>query len=195
MKPAGRTRERWCAITFALTLSSESSMPCGSGMSGCKTSLPVVRRQMSFAYTELAEGIHSHRTTVRAKRRSGMDGLSDLIFRGFRGVTQSIGSAIFQKVATCVVFAGYCGSQQRIRAFRMEVDEANNHSIREVLLACGISFQRAHACALESFFTVWLPAPLMASVSVENPEQATSITRSPRARICRAITACRSSII
>jgi len=67
----------------------------------------------------------------------GMDGLSDLMFRGFRGITQSIGSAIFEKVATCVVFAGYCGSQQRIRAFRMEVDEANNHSIREALLTVG----------------------------------------------------------
>ena len=67
----------------------------------------------------------------------GMDGISDLIFRGFQVITRSIGSAIFGAVATCVVFAGYCGAQHRIRAFRMEVDRRNSHSIREVLLAIG----------------------------------------------------------
>ena len=67
----------------------------------------------------------------------GMDDISDLIFRGFQVITRSIGSAIFGAVATCVVFAGYCGAQHRIRAFRMEVDRRNSHSIREVLLAIG----------------------------------------------------------
>jgi hypothetical protein len=42
MRRAAKTPELWSATTFALTSSNESSMPCGSGMSGCTTSSPVV---------------------------------------------------------------------------------------------------------------------------------------------------------
>jgi hypothetical protein len=67
----------------------------------------------------------------------GMESISDVMFRGFRVTSRSIGSAIFGAVATCVVFSGNCAVQQRLRAFRMEVDRTNNHSIREVLPAVG----------------------------------------------------------
>jgi|SRR5271165_5916074 len=66
-----------------------------------------------------------------------MDALVDLIFRGFQVITRNIGGAILERVATCVVIAGYCVRQERIRAFRMEVDRANRCTIREVLLAVG----------------------------------------------------------
>jgi hypothetical protein len=51
----------------------------------------------------------------------GMDGISDVVFRGFKVITQSIGTAIGPVASTCVVFAGYCASQRRLRVFRMEV--------------------------------------------------------------------------
>jgi hypothetical protein len=66
-----------------------------------------------------------------------VDALADLIFRGFKVITRNIAVALFERVATCVVFAGYCTREKRIRAFRMEVSRANKHNIREVLKNVG----------------------------------------------------------
>jgi hypothetical protein len=66
-----------------------------------------------------------------------MDALADLVFRGFKVITRNIAVALLERVATCVVFGGYCMREKRIRVFRMEVDGANNHSIHEVLKAVG----------------------------------------------------------
>lgn len=76
------------------------------------------------------QGIPGHHDT-------GMDGISDLMFRGFQVMARSIGSAMFERAATCVVFAGYCETTQGIRAFRMETDSQNRQSINEVLRNVG----------------------------------------------------------
>ena len=74
---------------------------------------------------------------VRGSHDFSMDALADLVFRGFRVITRNIGVALLEKVATCVVFAGYCFRQKRIRVYRMEVDRTISHVMREVLLAAG----------------------------------------------------------
>lgn len=63
-----------------------------------------------------------------------MNGISDLIFRGFKVTAQSIGAAIFEGNLTTVIFAGYCPTENRLRAFRMDVDKSNQCRINEILL-------------------------------------------------------------
>lgn len=62
-----------------------------------------------------------------------MDGISDLMFRGFKVITKDIGSAISQSAATSILFAGYCTSAHSLRAFRMEMNTQAQHSLQEVL--------------------------------------------------------------
>lgn len=66
-----------------------------------------------------------------------MDGISDLMFRSFKVITKDIGSAISQNAATSILFAGYCTSTQRLRAFRMEMNTQAQHSLHEVLQETG----------------------------------------------------------
>lgn len=63
----------------------------------------------------------------------GMDGIADIMQRGFRAVSRQIGVAIGPSVATCVVFAGHCTTQGKLRAFQMERTSLNKFSFHEVL--------------------------------------------------------------
>jgi hypothetical protein len=40
---------------------------------------------------------------------------------------------LFEKGRTCVVFAGYCSKEKRLRAFRLETDNLNNVSFEEII--------------------------------------------------------------
>jgi hypothetical protein len=62
-----------------------------------------------------------------------MDGVADVISRGFTVVARSISSALFEKAATCVVFAGFCHQKKRIRAYRMEFNKNAIVTCNEVL--------------------------------------------------------------
>lgn len=87
-----------------------------------------------------------------------MDGIADVMRRGFGAVCREIGSAIFERVATAVVFAGYCVTQKRIRVFRMQVDGQLNPSFGEILLqvgdyevfGSGAQAARAHLAGVET---------------------------------------------
>ena len=65
----GKNTRRWYAIMFAPTLSSASSMCCVSGMSGCKTLLPVASHPMSCASKGSANS--QGRGTSRRNRANG----------------------------------------------------------------------------------------------------------------------------
>lgn len=66
-----------------------------------------------------------------------MDGVADVMFRGFSVITREIGQALFGRVATSIVFAGYCISNQALRTFRMTINALNVLSIDEILLQVG----------------------------------------------------------
>lgn len=62
-----------------------------------------------------------------------MDGIADVMCRGFRVICDNIAQELFEKAATCVVFAGLCKTQNRIRVFEMSLDGNNSHSFEEIL--------------------------------------------------------------
>lgn len=66
-----------------------------------------------------------------------MDGISDVVFSGFKVITQAIGTAIFHNAATSILVAGYCPTKSRHRAFQMDMDAQAQHSMREVLCNVG----------------------------------------------------------
>jgi len=66
-----------------------------------------------------------------------MDGVADVMFRGFSVITREIGQALFERVATTIVFAGYCISRHDLRVFRMTVDAQNALSLNEISLNVG----------------------------------------------------------
>ncbi|MEN3793370.1 hypothetical protein [Fulvimarina sp. MAC3] len=68
---------------------------------------------------------------------TGMDGVSDVVFRTFKVIAGNIGQAIFQASATEIIFAGYCTTNHRLRAFRMEANQQNVATLSEVLTQTG----------------------------------------------------------
>ncbi|WP_315921869.1 hypothetical protein [Mesorhizobium sp. SP-1A] len=101
----------------------------GMGFAGSS----VVALMMKEALAEIVSNLQA----VPIFHDFGMDGIANVMFRGFKVIAKSISTALFEKAATCVVFAGYCEVEQRIRAFRMQLDKQNNASIVEVLHAVG----------------------------------------------------------
>lgn len=99
----------------------------------CFAGSSVVALMMKEALAEIVSNLQA----VPTWHDFGMGGISKVMFRGFEVISKSISTALFEKAATCVVFAGYCTVKQRIRVFRMELDEQNNASIDEVLHSVG----------------------------------------------------------
>jgi hypothetical protein len=64
----------------------------------------------------------------------GMDGIADIMFRVYSLVSDDICGSIGAAGCTCVLFAGYCTTQHRLRAFRMEIDQKSSLSCKEVLI-------------------------------------------------------------
>ena len=63
----------------------------------------------------------------------GMDAISDFVFRAYRAVSRDLCATLLEQGRTCIVFAGFCATQQKLRAFRMETDMENVTNKSEVL--------------------------------------------------------------
>lgn len=66
-----------------------------------------------------------------------MDEIADVISRGFTVVAKSIATALFEKAATCVVFAGFCHRVKALRTYRMEFNHKAVVTCNEVLQNAG----------------------------------------------------------
>ncbi|HEY8098153.1 MAG TPA: hypothetical protein VIE65_18995 [Methylobacter sp.] len=63
----------------------------------------------------------------------GMDSIADFVFRAYGVISQELCATIFEHGRTCIVFGGFCATQNKLRAFRMETDVQNQRHISEVL--------------------------------------------------------------
>ncbi|WP_354048739.1 hypothetical protein [Bradyrhizobium sp. LB12.1] len=66
-----------------------------------------------------------------------MEGIADFVFRAYRVISAELCATILEHGRTCIVFAGYCAIQKRLRAFRIETDHQNFCHKREVLVSDG----------------------------------------------------------
>jgi hypothetical protein len=67
----------------------------------------------------------------------GMDAISDYMFRAYRVISRDLCATILEQGRTCIVFAGFCATHQKLRAFRMETDAKNLTHKFEVLTQDG----------------------------------------------------------
>jgi hypothetical protein len=67
----------------------------------------------------------------------GMDGIADFVFRAYKAISRDLCATISEQGCTCIVFAGFCAKQQKLRAFRMETDAGNVTRTSEVLTKDG----------------------------------------------------------
>jgi hypothetical protein len=103
----------------------ESSGDLGMAFSGSSSVALMTKEALAEIVRDLQGIRHVH--------DMDMDGIADVMRRGFRVICNNISQALFEKVATCVVFAGQCKSQGRVRVFEMSVDSTNTHSFSEIL--------------------------------------------------------------
>jgi len=64
----------------------------------------------------------------------GMDGIADFVFRAYGVISKDLCATILEQGLTRIVFAGYCATQQKLRAFRIETDSQNQRQKCEVLI-------------------------------------------------------------
>lgn len=67
----------------------------------------------------------------------GMEGIADFVFRAYKVISKDLCATILDQGRTCIVFAGYCAIQKRLRAFRIETDQQNVCHKREILTSDG----------------------------------------------------------
>lgn len=103
----------------------ESSGDLGMAFSGSSSVALMTKEALAEIVRDLQGIRHVH--------DMDMDGIADVMRRGFRVICDNISQALFESVATCVVFAGQCNTQGRIRVFKMSVDSTNIHSFTEIL--------------------------------------------------------------
>lgn len=103
----------------------ESSGDLGMAFSGSSSVALMAKEALAEIVRDLQGIRHVH--------DMDMDGIADVMLRGFHVVCNKIAPALFENVATCVVFAGFCKTHDRIRVFEMSVDRKNSHSFSEIL--------------------------------------------------------------
>lgn len=63
-----------------------------------------------------------------------MDGIADFVFLAYEVISKDLCATIYEQGRTCIVFAGYCAMQKKLRAFRIETDSQNQRHKCEVLI-------------------------------------------------------------
>ena len=58
----------------------------------------------------------------------GMDGVADFVFCAYGVISKDLCATILEQGRTCIVFAGYCAMQKKLRAFRIETDSLNQQA-------------------------------------------------------------------
>ena len=66
-----------------------------------------------------------------------MDSIADFVFRVYEVISKDLCATIYEQGRTCIVFAGYCATQNKLRAFRIETDTQNQRHKSEVLVNDG----------------------------------------------------------
>jgi hypothetical protein len=81
----------------------------------------------------LAELLFSMQAVPVFRNDYGMDAIADFVFRAYEVISRDLCKTICENGCTSFVFAGFCATQNKLRAFRMETDKQNKHHIYEVL--------------------------------------------------------------
>jgi hypothetical protein len=85
----------------------------------------------------LAEVLYSMQVVPIFHGYDGMDSIADFVFRAYEVISKDLCATIYEQGRTCIVFAGYCATQNKLRAFRIETDTQNQRHKSEVLVNDG----------------------------------------------------------
>jgi len=85
----------------------------------------------------LAELLFSMQAIPVFRNDYGMDAIKDFVFRAYEVISRDLCKTICERGCTSFVFAGFCATQNKLRAFRMKTDEQNQRQESELLINDG----------------------------------------------------------